>query len=421
MPAARGRWVMVDETSDKHDAEADEAAEWRALAGEISAQYPPVRLGTELVLLEINPHKAHAYWNIDVEDYRAAQARTGLDRAPLVIRLQDVTGDAQESSAPFDIEIQGMQGHWYIDLWRDGRTHVAELGFRRPDGGLERLARSNPVLTPPAAESPDYHTLAFDTAERRVTDLITDPDLNPQNTDVETGAPIPQAQPADVVPETTSFIPSTPLPALVFPMVEAEPPASLQGDVKAYFDRAAEHAAEATVVQPWEGHAAAEPRPRMPEQAAATSVERWPTAAELEHFVPLSQPAPEEEHAQDGARDQGPGSEPVTEPASEPGRGEEAAGGGQPEARSPDQPVPAPLEQMVGLSSMESGRREVALEVNVELHIFGRAKPGTELTLYGQPVPLRPDGTFSVRRPLPQGAVVLPLVAVDPPPAGPKD
>lgn len=75
-----------------------------------------------------------------------------------------------------------------------------------------------------------------------------------------------------------------------------------------------------------------------------------------------------------------------------------------------------PLESYVSLSSFEPGRREVSLEVNVELHIFGRAKPGTELTLYGQQIPLRPDGSFSVRKPLPQGAVVLPLLAVDPPP-----
>jgi hypothetical protein len=52
----------------------------------------------------------------------------------------------------------------------------------------------------------------------------------------------------------------------------------------------------------------------------------------------------------------------------------------------------------------------VLLEVNAELHIYGRSKPNTELTLYGQIVKTRPDGSFSVRRPLPHGAVILPLL-----------
>jgi hypothetical protein len=67
------------------------------------------------------------------------------------------------------------------------------------------------------------------------------------------------------------------------------------------------------------------------------------------------------------------------------------------------------LDSYVNLSSFVNGRSEPDLEVNVELHIYGRAKPGSHLTLHGQRVVLRPDGTFSIRKPLPQGAIVLPL------------
>jgi hypothetical protein len=71
---------------------------------------------------------------------------------------------------------------------------------------------------------------------------------------------------------------------------------------------------------------------------------------------------------------------------------------------------PLPLESYANLSSFEKGRPEVELEVNTELHIFGRARPGSELSLFGQKVHLRPDGTFSIRKPLPHGVVVLPLL-----------
>jgi hypothetical protein len=70
----------------------------------------------------------------------------------------------------------------------------------------------------------------------------------------------------------------------------------------------------------------------------------------------------------------------------------------------------APLEQVVGLSSLEHARKDVLLEVNAEIHIYGRSTPNTELTLYGQVVRTRPDGTFSVRRPLPHGALILPML-----------
>jgi hypothetical protein len=63
----------------------------------------------------------------------------------------------------------------------------------------------------------------------------------------------------------------------------------------------------------------------------------------------------------------------------------------------------------VSYSSGSLGRSADLLEVNTELHVFGRARPGTRLKIFGRPVALRPDGSFSVRRPLPQGAVVIPL------------
>jgi hypothetical protein len=51
--------------------------------------------------------------------------------------------------------------------------------------------------------------------------------------------------------------------------------------------------------------------------------------------------------------------------------------------------------------------------------VYGRARPGSRLRIFGRPVVLRPDGSFSVRRPLPTGAVVLPIQLEDPDPAQP--
>jgi hypothetical protein len=403
------------------------AEELRSVVEEISAHYPPPRLGTELVLLEVNPHRAHAYWTIDVEDYRAAQQRTGLEHPPLVLRLFDITDGTppEQALTAFDVEVQGLQGHWYLDLWKDGRTHLADIGFRDAAGRLVALARSNPVSTPSAAESPDYHTLAVDTAHPaglRITDLILDPHLSDENTDVETGAALEQAAPSFAAPEacapgpapmvetapaTVAFQPSTSDATTIVAWPDAPalpPPEKLQADVQAYFDHAAEQSAAVPVAPPWQGH--------RPDADPALSrglteeplPEGWPSAEHLAQLTPAGVATPV-----------------APDPAfTEPLLNQPAPAATEPTPSAPaSAPAPAPvsLDQYVGLSSFEHGRREVALEINVELHLFGRAKPGTELSLYGQPVPLRPDGTFSIRKPLPQGAVVLPLLAVDPPPA----
>lgn len=58
------------------------------------------------------------------------------------------------------------------------------------------------------------------------------------------------------------------------------------------------------------------------------------------------------------------------------------------------------------------------VEINAELVIQGRARPGSQFSLLGQPVRLRPDGTFSVRRRLPDGTMIVPLFEA---PAGGTD
>jgi len=80
------------------------------------------------------------------------------------------------------------------------------------------------------------------------------------------------------------------------------------------------------------------------------------------------------------------------------------------EEASPAAPAdddPLALENVLTLSSHALGRGDVQLEINAELRIYGRAKPGSDLHLFGRPVRLRPDGSFSITRPLPQGALVI--------------
>ena len=361
--------------------------ELRRVAGEVAAQFPPPRLGTELVLLEVDPRRAHAYWNIDPVDQEAAAAVAGPGAHPLVLRMCDVTPGAAGSA--FDVEVQGLQNHWYIDLWEPGRAYVAEIGLRLPDGALASIARSNRVETPRAAQA--------ESAEVTLLDI---------------GAPEADADPVGPAVAAVREVATSAVPQ----MAVLPPPPAPGPILQDRYPETSALAAEPLAAAPATAEPALPP-PAGPARPAVPPIEvgPWPTAEELLRHVPetgvLSPPAE--------PRPAAPRLEAAAPAAATPSATEapRPPATGAPAPAVTDPPA-APLEQYVNLSSFVNGRPQVDLEVNVELHIYGRARPGAHLTFGGQRVVLRPDGTFSLRKPLPQGAVVLPLVLHPEPPAG---
>ena len=87
----------------------------------------------------------------------------------------------------------------------------------------------------------------------------------------------------------------------------------------------------------------------------------------------------------------GPALDPAPEPAAAP----------SPDAGEPgtaDDPFPHlfDLEAVLPVSSYILAGDRVAFEATAELHIHGNAQPGSTVRLFGQTVPVRPDGSFSV-------------------------
>ncbi|MHB1033685.1 MAG: DUF4912 domain-containing protein [Pirellulales bacterium] len=76
-------------------------------------------------------------------------------------------------------------------------------------------------------------------------------------------------------------------------------------------------------------------------------------------------------------------------------------------------PMGSPMLTRYGLGANGSlGRkRDFELEVNAELIVFGSTAPDAHVTLRGEPVRLRPDGTFTMRFSLPNCRQVIPTVA----------
>lgn len=67
-----------------------------------------------------------------------------------------------------------------------------------------------------------------------------------------------------------------------------------------------------------------------------------------------------------------------------------------------------------GAGGIEDDREELRFAIDAELVIYGATNPHAHVTIEGEPVALRPDGTFAVRLHLPNRRQVVPVVASAP-------
>ncbi len=76
-------------------------------------------------------------------------------------------------------------------------------------------------------------------------------------------------------------------------------------------------------------------------------------------------------------------------------------------------PMGNPMTTRFGLGARASGngKSEFNFEVDTELIVHGTTDPDAHVTLRGEPVPIRADGTFAVRFTLPDRRHILPVVA----------
>lgn len=76
-------------------------------------------------------------------------------------------------------------------------------------------------------------------------------------------------------------------------------------------------------------------------------------------------------------------------------------------------PMGTPMETRYGdgAARVISAAQKLRFSVDAELLVFGVSNPGAHVTLQGEPVPLRPDGSFSVRMSLADRRQVIPVIA----------
>ena len=70
--------------------------------------------------------------------------------------------------------------------------------------------------------------------------------------------------------------------------------------------------------------------------------------------------------------------------------------------------------QSLGTGALAALGRDFHFEIDAELIVYGSTEPNAKVTLQGEPVQVRPDGTFTVRFSLPDSRQIIPAVAASP-------
>jgi len=336
------------DTGTQSPPEQGKARESRAADAPASAERPFEPFSDcRIVLLDLDPRRAFAYWDVDQRALDEARRRARDSRAPEVIRcwawpsVEAGASPGREAPPPgvpsFDIVVQSARGNYYIELQHPGQTLAAELGVRGSNGRFAVVARSNIVTLPRDSES-----LHYDDRRRRVSGLPS-PLWAPRRTPPEA---LRTGWGADAALSTGSADDASPL------AVEADAgasPASSAGT------------GSAASVQTARG---------APTEALPATGEEWAAASRV--------PASAFEAAEIGATlHEGIDTEPPMEAVASAWSGSVA---------SESRPRSAP---------------RAKLEIHADIVVYGRAPPGTEVLIDGLPVEVRSDGTFDLRFALP--------------------
>lgn len=93
-----------------------------------------------LLLIPRDPRSIYACWNVDpVKQQRVTSAQ---------IRLYTNTNSNHHETSVLDIDIDFSAGNWYINLPKDNTTCHGELHLKFKNGFTKNIARSNTISTP---------------------------------------------------------------------------------------------------------------------------------------------------------------------------------------------------------------------------------------------------------------------------------
>ncbi|MEZ4647456.1 MAG: DUF4912 domain-containing protein [Candidatus Eisenbacteria bacterium] len=335
-------------------------------------------------VLPRDPYWIHVFWELDEEHvFRTASAlEVPFEDLRWVLRIHslpaEVGGEGSQPPGFFDQEIGGDEQSTYVHVGIPDRDYRVDIGLLTDRGLFCPVASSNRVRTPK------------DTAERPA-----DPDAG------EVAAKFYEESGGSPAPR----IDRTDAPVLQRDLEASRRPQGRSGRTSRDGDGAVEGSED--------GGATALATGTAPAGVTATSPGAAPTGArgvaQPRPDAPVAKPTVTSPGAlpvsaaqptSPGARPTSPGAQPgwVTSPGARP--------------TSPTRPISSPHARPAVQGPQPSADRGFWLAVQTELVVSGMTEPDAKVTIQGIPIPLRPDGTFTVRFELPDGEQVVPVIAV---------
>jgi hypothetical protein len=317
-----------------------------------------------------DPHWLYAYWDLSEDEAQLYRSFAREGQLTLNVRAEPVGNEP-----PQRVAFPPGARSWFIQVGQPDTQFVVELGYEDAGGKWQVVATAPTVKTPPeamgAAGATEFTTIPVDvpfgTILAKVKEIVQAAASGAAPAAAPTAA-TPSAEP----PGASRVAPLRPVE--VTPVVEVMARLREEG----FRDLPLPAEAPARVWTP-------------AQERALAAVLRLD---EARHVWIGSQDLTAMVHArlgQPGVTAAGPGR----------GAGQPSPAGGQ------------PLGVSSGAAPMPSGPASgFWFNVNAELVIYGATEPEATLTVGGRAVPLRPDGTFSLRFALPDGEYALSAVAV---------
>ena len=401
----------------------------------------PEAYGTQrLSLTARDPHWLYASWDFTREQLRHFNSLSLSGRLTLKVFRND------RQDHPFtEVELHPESRFWFVHVSNGGARYVAHLGYYGAQKEWKVISVSGQAVTPQSG-----------LAEAKIVQLktIVPPSLPaPPPAARTTGKPPAVASasqpaaaplalfnpppPAPLPPSEGPLTPAapthTPLPAPAgdapAPAAQKAPQADPSPGYPAAIAPAPSAARDAQTLAP----APAAERPPASKAATASAAQAAAWMAAAPESVPSPVRAMSGQAGQSGQRRAPEAGRPVLEisPARQAALArwmnmDEITRGlagsmeiiqllqGKSAPGLPGAPVPqaGPVSSAGGGFGPARPERDFWLNVNAELVVYGATEPGSHLTLAGRRLALRPDGSFSVRFALPDGAYELTVKAV---------
>lgn len=347
-----------------------------------------------------DPFTLHATWDLTPDQ---------LARAGEALALRLYAGRVPEG--PFRLIVPGpRERSVFIPVERPAQCYVAEIGYCTETGAWQRFAVSTATQTPAGQ--------AAEEAEVALVMLTLPPEPPPAGQPEGLGAP-----PAATSPVPKEPLQPTPAAAPSSPISSAEPPAE---EAAPRLLPPTQPALPAAVASEWtRAPAAADlrveptPPPSPPSPIPAglslgTVYERGPERLRRAPVPPWTPAQARAMAAELAALERGRPPSSLVGAAAGPGPArpvvaavaESSAAAEGPRGLEQVPQAPAPSSAEVGRPALPPGRR-FWFNLHAELIVYGATEPDARVTVDSEPIPLRSDGSFTLRFALPDGEYAL--------------